>query len=217
MKKSVLIIMVFAMLQLPGIAQDASKEIATTVGKLDKAKTVKDYQELSVNFLKIAESEKTSWLSWYYAAFCNAKIGWLYQEDGDKIEPFANLANEQINKSLSLLDTAKQKKELSELYCVLAMLNQAKVFMNPATYGREFGPIAFNYIRLAQKTNPENPRALYLLGWEKFYTPKAYGGDKAKAKELLTDAKQKLEINAAVGVYPHWGKMEVMDLLNQAR
>jgi hypothetical protein len=205
------------MLQFAGIAQHAPKELATTVEKLDEAKTVKDYQGLADNFLKIAESEKTSWLPWYYAAFCNAKIGWLYQEDGDKIEPYANLADEQINKSLSFLDTAKQKKELSEVYCVLAMLNKAKVFMNPAVYGREFGPRAFNYMLLAQKKNPENPRALYLLGWEKFFTPKAFGGDKAKAKELLTDARQKLDINSAPGVYPHWGKMEAAGLLKQIK
>ncbi|MCW3119260.1 MAG: hypothetical protein JWM28_3342 [Chitinophagaceae bacterium] len=217
MKNSVLIIMTLALLQLTAPAQNASKELEATVENLDKAKTVKDYQGLADHFLKIAELEKTNWLSWYYAAFCNAKIGWLYQEDGDKIEPYANLADEQITKSQALLDTGKQKNELSEAYCVVAMFNKAKVFMNPATYGAKFGPRAFNYMLLAQKTNPENPRAMFLLGWEKFYTPKAYGGDKAKAKEWFTNAKQKLEINSAARAYPHWGKTEVEGLLKQIK
>jgi hypothetical protein len=70
---------------------------------------------------------------------------------------------------------------------------------------------------MAQSANPANPRALYLLGWQKFATPKAWGGDKTKAKELLTTAKQQLESNTAPGIFPHWGKTEVEDLLKQIK
>ena len=68
---------------------------------------------------------------------------------------------------------ATHKKELAEAYCVLNMLNQAKVFINPTTYGRKYGPKAHKYLRLAVKADPTNPRVLYLQGWEKYATPKA--------------------------------------------
>src|SRR5258706_13395928 len=111
----------------------------TVLAKLDQASTVKDYQQLADQFNQLGNAQKTQWLPYYYAAFCNAKIGWLYEDDGEKIEPFADIADGQIKKAQSLLDTAKQKKELSEIYCVISMTNRARVFINPSTYGRQYG------------------------------------------------------------------------------
>src|SRR5260221_14296333 len=100
----------------------------TVLAKLDQASTVKDYQQLADQFNQLGNAQNNQWLPYYYAAFCNAKIGWLYQDDGDKIEPFADKADEQIKKSKSLLDTITQKKELAEVYVVLSMINRARVF-----------------------------------------------------------------------------------------
>ena len=138
-------------------------------------------------------------------------------DDPDNIEPFANKASDEIKKAGTLIDTVKQKKELCELYCIHMMLNQARVFINPQTYGREYGPTAFNYLQLAKQADPDNPRMLYLLGWQKFATPKMWGGDKALAKQLLTNAKQKLAGEPSTGLAPHWGKKEVEEILEQLK
>ena len=199
-------------------AQEINTQLQTTVAKLNTANTVKDYQQLAAEFLRIAEAQKTQWLPYYYAAFCNAKIGWLTQDsDPDNIEDYANKAEEEITKAESLLDTSNQKKELSEIYCVQMMQNQARVFINPQTYGPKYGPVAFNYTQKAKQLNADNPRMLYLLGWQKFATPKMYGGDKALAKQLLTEARQNLETESSSGVEPHWGKKEVDDILKQLK
>jgi hypothetical protein len=171
-----------------------------------------------MDFSRIADAQKNQWLPYYYAAFCNAKVGWLKQnDDPDNIEPFANKAEEEIKKAQSLLDSTKQKTALSETYCVQSMINRARVFINPQTYGPQYGPAASNYAHLAAQIDTDNPRALYLEGWEKFATPKMWGGDKTKAKELLTTAKQKLENNTAPGIEPHWGKKEVEEILKQLK
>lgn len=191
-----------------------SDELGQLTQRLDKTKDVKGYEQLAESFSRIADTRKTDWLPYYYAALCNARIGWLYQDDGEQIEPYANKGDEQIKKAFSLLDTARQKKQLSEVYCVLSMINRAKVYINPMTYGRKYGPAAARYIQMAKAANPDNPRALYLEGWEKYYTPKMWGGDKAKAKEILQTAKQKFDnpANEEAG-QPHWGRQEVEDLL----
>jgi hypothetical protein len=44
-----------------------------------------------------------------------------------------------------------------------------------------------------------------------------WGGDKQKAKELLTAAKQKLDNNSSSGIEPHWGKKEVEEILKQLK
>ena len=217
MKKSIIIV-TFIFMYSGLRAQGINTQLQTTVAKLNTANTVKDYQQLAAEFLRIADAQKTQWLPYYYAAFCNAKIGWLTQDsDPDNIEDYANKAEEEITKAESLLDTSNQKKELSEIYCVQMMQNQARVFINPQTYGPKYGLVAFNYTQKAKLLNADNPRMLYLLGWQKFATPKMYGGDKALAKQLLTEARQKLETESSSGVEPHWGKKEVDDILKQLK
>jgi len=217
MKKSIIIV-TFIFMYSGLHAQGINTQLQTTVAKLNTANTVKDYQQLAAEFLRIADAQKTQWLPYYYAAFCNVKIGWLTQDsDPDNIEDYANKAEEEITKAESLLDTSNQKKELSEIYCVQMMQNQARVFINPQTYGPKYGPVAFNYTQKAKQLNADNPRMLYLLGWQKFATPKMYGGDKALAKQLLTEARQNLETESSSGVEPHWGKKEVDDILKQLK
>ena len=97
------------------------------------------------------------------------------------------------------------------------MLNQARVFINPQTYGPKYGPAAFNYTQKAKQAYDNNPRMLYLLGWQKFATPKMFGGDKVMAKQLLTQARQKLEAQSPDTLEPHWGKKEVDGLLKQLK
>ena len=194
-----------------------AQQLESTVARLDKATTANDYQKLAEEFKKQAASQSKNWLPYYYAAFCNAKIGWLYEKDGERIEPFADEADEQIKKAKALLDTSVQKKELAEVYCILSMINQARVFINPQTYGPKFGPLAFQYTHLARTLDPGNPRALYLEGWAKFATPKMWGGDKKKAKELLDAAVQQLNNKSTDTAEPHWGKKEAEDILKQMK
>jgi hypothetical protein len=217
MKKLILIIAAVASVQFAAIAQDSTftKQMETNVSKLDNAKAVGDYQVLANNFTLLADAKKTEWLPYYYAAFCNAKISWLYQQDADKIEPFSNLAETQIKKAESFLDTAKNKTELSEVYCVLSMVNRAKVFISPMSNGKKFGPIAKQYIQKALQFNSENPRANYLAAWEKYYTPKLWGGDKTKAKALLDLAMKQLENKPSSTTFPRWGKTECNEILSQ--
>jgi hypothetical protein len=216
MKKTILLIaIIFLYGNLTRAQNNYTQQMQTAVAKLDQAVAVKDYQQLASGFESIAQQEKTNWLPLYYAAFCNAKIGWLYQQDGDQIEPFADKAENEIKNSKSFLDTASQKKELSEVYCIMSMVNRARVFINPMSYGRQYGPVASEYIRLATKTNPDNPRANYLGGWEKYSTPKLWGGDKKKAKELLDFAKRQLASESNEGINPHWGLKEIDVLLKE--
>jgi hypothetical protein len=210
MKKVIVLIATVFAIQVSATAQS----LQSAVTQLDQAASAKDYQALATQFEELANKEPDNWLPWYYAAYCHAKTGWIYQDDGERIEPFADKAEHQIKKALSLLDTVKQKNELSEVLVVMSMVNRARVFINPMTMGRKYGPDAGKYAQLALKANPDNARALYLAGWEKYATPKMWGGDKKKAKELLTQAQQKLA-SQNNGDQPHWGKKETEELLGK--
>jgi hypothetical protein len=218
MKKTIFSILTVVVMSATGLAQNGTdQQLEATVSKLQTAEKARDYIQLAGEFEQIANTDNKNWLAHYYAAFCNAKIGWLYQDDGERIEPFANKAEHHIKAASSLLDTATQKQQLSEIYCVQSMLNKARVFVNPMTQGRKYGPIAYQYLQMARKINPKNPRATYLEAWDKFYAPKMYGGDKGKAKELLQQALGQLNAEQATNNNPQWGKKETEELLSKLK
>lgn len=193
-------------------AQNTQNDLQVVASKLEQAKKPADYQALEQQALRSAPKVRNSWLAYYYAAFCNAKIAFLYQNDGAKIEPFTTRGEEEIKMALSLIDTALQKKELADAYVVISMVYQAAVFINTATYGPEYGPKVQYYLQQAARLAPDNPRLLYMQAWEKYYTPKTWGGDKQEAKKLVQKALRKLEEEPQESL-PHWGKNECMALL----
>jgi hypothetical protein len=214
MKKLVLSILVLAVFQLAVSAQ-GSDALQNAVTKLDQAKKAKDYEVLEKEFLAVAEQQK-SWLPYYYAAFCNAKVGFINQDDGESIEPYSIRGEEQVEKAKSMLDTVQQKKELSELFTVLSMVYRTKVFINPMTYGRKYGILSQQYRVKAQALDPENPRALYVQAWELYKTPKMWGGDKEAAKKLAERSLVLLQ-NVKADVNPHWGKTENEELTGKIK
>ncbi|SKA04174.1 hypothetical protein SAMN04488128_102422 [Chitinophaga eiseniae] len=212
MKKTILFFMLLLACAVSAMAQTLDE----AVHKLDNAASVKDYEALEKTFTALSAQQPDSWLPWYYAAYCNAKIGFLYQDDGDKIEPYSVKGEEQIGRAQALLDSAKQRQELSEVLTVASMVNRTKVFINPMTYGRKYGMLSEKYLQQALQLQPENPRALFVRAWVKYYTPKMWGGDKPLAKELAEKSLGLLAKDKS-GTAPHWGKVENEALLAKFR
>ena len=193
-------------------SQSAGNELQTAVVRLDKASSVADYEALEREFSGIA-ARKADWLPYYYAAYCNAKIGFLYRDSGERIEPYSKRGEEQALKARSLLDTVTQQKELSELYTVMSMVYRTRIFISPMRYGRKFGMLSGQYLQKAKELNPQNPRAMYVEALIKYYTPGMWGGDKDLAKQLASESLAKLQ-HVTTGTAPHWGKVENLELLS---
>ena len=210
MKKVMLLCASFLLLLLTTKAQD---KLSAAIAQLDKATTVTDYENLAVRFKQMANAQKSNWLPFYYAALCNAKIGFLLQKDGDRIEPYSIEGEQYAKQAEALLKDKGTNKDKAELYTVYSMVYRSKVFINPMTYGREFGTLSQQYLDKAAQLDPENPRVLYMQAWVKYYTPKMWGGDKDKAKALAQSALKGLSAQAASGEQPHWGKPESEELL----
>jgi len=210
MKKVMLLCVSFLLLLLTSKAQD---KLSAAIAQLDKASTVTDYENLAVRFKQAANAQKSNWLPFYYTALCNAKIGFLLQKDGDRIEPFSIEGEQYAKQAEALLKDKGTNKDKAELYTVYSMVYRSKVFINPMTYGREFGTLSQQYLDKAAQLDPENPRVLYMQAWVKYYTPKMWGGDKDKAKALAQSALKGLSAQPAGGEQPHWGKPESEELL----
>lgn len=211
MKKLMLLLSALISFALLTHAQDP--QLTSAVAGLDYAKTVRDYQDLAARFIKTGNAHKTNWLPYYYAAFCNARIGFLLQDDGERLEPFSNEGENYAKLAQELLKNNGSNKEQAELYTLLSMIYRTKIFINPMTNGRKYGPASQQYLDKALQLDPGNPRALYLQAWAKYHTPKMWGGDKAEARKLLAEAMKKLsEQPLTDSVSPHWGKVEGREL-----
>lgn len=208
------IIMFVALIPISGFAQQQGgpSSLERLVAELDRASTVTDYEALEAKFAALSETD-TRWLTPYYAALCNANIGFMLEQDGERIEPYSDRGLDQLKEAITRINKAAQQKELAEIYVVASLLYRTKVFINPMTMGRKYGPTAGKYLELALKFDADNPRAIYVEAWNKYHTPKAWGGDKRLAKEL---AQKSLALLAKErdGLQPHWGVRENNRLLN---
>jgi len=94
-----------------------NSQMESAVARLDNARSIGDFQKLANNFTRIAAGNQSQWLPYYYAAYCNTRIGWMYEKaDPEKIEPFITVAAQQIAKAKLLLNTTTQKNEMAEIY-----------------------------------------------------------------------------------------------------
>ncbi|QNL50975.1 hypothetical protein H8S90_05135 [Olivibacter sp. SDN3] len=192
--------------------EDTSLEQA--VSQLDQAQSVTDYEGLATTFEQLA-NKQDSWLPPYYAALCYVKIGFLYQDEGDRIEPYSTRGKERIDQAIALIDTATGKKDYAEALVVQSLVYRINVYINPMTYGPRFGPLSDKSLQQALALNPDNPRAIYVAAWLKYHTPKTWGGDKNRAKELAIKSLALLKKSPQKGIQPHWGKQENQALLSQ--
>src|SRR3954471_5782902 len=110
MKKTFLL----TMLAFLGCAVFAQSEryvaaMKTNIGMLDSAMAKGNHAELANNFERIADAEKTQWLPYYYAAYCNVMSAYT-EKDKSKVDAIADKAEAMITKA-----EATNGKENSEI------------------------------------------------------------------------------------------------------
>ena len=152
------------------------------IALLDSAMKNRSMTDLANNFTRIADAEKTQWLPYYYAAYCTVMSGFV-EADKSKTDGIADKAEELIIKAETLAG-----KPNSETHVIRSMIASAHMMVDPQARWQRYGAASSENIAIAKELDPTNPRPVYLEGQEKFYTPEAFGGGKAPAKELFEKA-----------------------------
>ncbi len=155
---------------------------------------------LANNFERIASAEKTQWLPYYYAAFCQVNNGFM-EKDKSKIDAIADKATELINKADSL------SPGNSEISCIKSMIASCHMMVNPMQRWQEYGAESNENMEAAMKQDPANPRPFYLKGQGLKYTPEQFGGGCKTAVPVLETALEKFTaFKPASELHPNWGK-----------
>ena len=211
MKKLLLLIVV---LSFGNFLFAQSDKYTTTMQKnismLDSAMQKGNMTELANNFSRIADAEKTQWLPYYYAAYCTVMSAFV-EPDKSKTDAIADKAQELIIKSEMLAG-----KPNSEIPVIKSMIASAHMMVDPQTRWQKYGPVSAENIEISKKLDPTNPRPVYLEGQAKFYTPEAFGGGKAPAKELFEKAITMFDaFKPQSSIDPAWGKASTLYFLAQ--
>lgn len=167
--------------------------------------------DLANKFERIGTAEKTQWLAYYYAAFC--QVNYTYMEsDKSKIDAIADKATELINKADAL------QPNNSEVSCIKSMIASSHMMVNPMQRFMEYGPEAQSFIDAAMQQDPANPRPEYLKGQSLKYTPEQFGGGCGTAKPVLQSSLDKYnKFVPASELHPAWGKQRVELLISECK
>ena len=183
----------------------------TNIAQLDSALIKGNLAELSNNFERIGDAEKTQWLPYYYASYSTVMNSFL-EKDNAKKDGIADRAEQLLKKAETLAGS-----ENSEIYVIKSMIASAHMMVDPQNRWQQYGQASAMNITKAKTLDPSNPRPVYLEGQAKFYTPEAFGGGKAPAKELFVKALQMFDaFKPQTDLHPTWGKVSTEYFLSQA-
>jgi hypothetical protein len=112
MKKG-LLLLVSSFLVIASMAQSEKyvKAMESKVALLDSSRTAENFKELANGFERIAEAEKTQWMPYYYAAYCQVMAGTFsmpqdgsFGDNSSISDPYADKAEQLINKAEEFRD-----------------------------------------------------------------------------------------------------------------
>lgn len=204
---------ILAIILLSGICSFAQSEKYTAAMKknlaaMDSAfKSPADLTKLANSFERIASTEKTQWLPYYYAAFCQVNAGFM-EQDKTKTDAIADKATELIKVADSL------SPNNSEISCIKSMIASCHMLVNPQERWMQYGQESGAALETAIQQDPSNPRPNFLKGQGLKYTPEQFGGGCKTAKPELQAALDKYNaFKPASEIHPDWGKKIVEQLI----
>jgi len=170
-----------------------------------------DLVALANNFERIANAEKSQWLPYYYAAFCQVNAGYV-DKDKTKSDAYADKATELINKADSL------SPKNSEIACIKSMIASCHMMVNPMQRYAEYGQEVSAYMDEAMALDPANPRPVFLKGQGLKYTPEQFGGGCVSAKPVLQTALDKYSMfKPESELHPNWGRTRTEQLIKECK
>jgi hypothetical protein len=166
---------------------------------------------LANNFERIANTEKSEWLPYYYAAFCQVNNGFM-EKDKSKVDAIADKATVLISKADSL------NPNNSEISCIKSMIASCHMLVDPMTRWQEYGAESSGNMQTAMTQDPTNPRPYMLKGQGLKYTPEQFGGGCKTAKPVLQTALDKYAtFKPASEIAPNWGKEHTQQLFDDCK
>ncbi|MDN5203972.1 hypothetical protein QQ008_21455 [Fulvivirgaceae bacterium BMA10] len=174
-----------------------------------KAQTQEDFKTVLNNLERIANAEKDKWEPHYYASFAYVMLSTRAEEISKKDE-YLDLAQKQLDKGIALNEAE------SELVAMQGFIHMIRVSVDPATRGQQYSGMAMQSLNKAVQMNPENPRALLMLGQMSHGMAQFFGSDTSEACGLIDKSLEKFETYKSDNpLAPQWGKGQAQGMKQQ--
>ena len=181
-------------------ANKYEKIMLEAIESLYRADSISQYQEVINKFERIAAKEADKWEPLYYAGFGYVMMANKSKEASAK-DKYLDLAIEKVNKGLKLAPLE------SELLALEGFAHMIRVTVDPAVRGQQYAPLSMQSFGKALAHNPDNPRALYLMGQMEYGTAQFFGSDTGEACSKLKAAVEKFNTYTSDNpLAPTWGK-----------
>jgi len=212
MKKSILtlVIAIFAVVAF-GSTSSFEKEMKQNLETLRADKESIDYKKLGDSFEKIAMDNTNRFEPLYYSAYSYILSSWQVSDAAKKVEVLAK-AKKQIDKAIEI------DPNNDELLALDAFYYQAMIMTNPQKYGQSNSIKASELLQKAKSINSSNPRVVFLLAENTYYTPEQYGGGKKAALPLFKKAAKLFKHqNTDNYLLPTWGEETNAAMIKQCK
>lgn len=182
--------------------------LGNAISKISESSS--DYEQtlaLAKDFEALSKAKDADWLAYYYSSYCYTMTAFLAQ-DFKQVDALADKAKVLIDKANEL------EKNNSEISCIYSLIASARIMVNPASRGQQYGMLASQALQKAKFQNPNNPRVYFLEAQSRMYMPEAYGGGCKNALPILLVAKEKFEnYETPNALTPNWGYSGLLGLL----
>jgi len=184
---------------------------AALLGALDQLHTAASTEaaRTAVNQLeRIAMAEPGLWQAHYHHAYGVVMLSFR--------ESDTRLVGQLLDRAEASVEHAyKAKGDASELLTLQAFIFQARINADPSQ-SMQYSLQANKLLSKALEKCADNPRALFLMGQNLFYTPEAFGGGKERALPLFEKSMAAFEnIQPQSAIDPTWGQQAVQNMLDQ--
>lgn len=197
-------LLLFFCISFSGFSQESKPVLTDVVTNFFRTHNPEVQLQLSNRLDLISRKFDKEWAPAYYDAL--SKIMLSYSEkDNAKKDAYLDQAEDLLQKATTLANK-KDDQLQSELFALTAMLNNARIGVDPAKRWKSYGKKFEDNLNQARKLNPKNPRIYFLKGTSVFYTPKAFGGGANRAMEYFNQARSMFAQEKKGDILvPYWG------------
>lgn len=193
-------VMVMSLTAFTPVNGKYEKAMKENIAALYTASTPEAIQEVINKIERIGKAEADQWHPLYYMGHGYILKSMMVQ-DPQKIDQILDLAEGNVKKGLEL------KPGESELVTLQGFIHMLRVNVDPATRGPQFSGWAFASFSQALQIDPNNPRAMTMLGRMSYGTAQFMGTDTSEACGIIKKSIEMYDADSPENpLDPVWGK-----------
>ncbi len=198
----------FSLMTVHNAKADAEAALLSALDQLHTAASTEAARTAVNQLERIAMAEPGVWQAHYHHAYGMVMLS--FRESDTRI------IDQLLDKAeASLKQAFKAEGDSSELLTMQAFIFQARLNADPSQ-AMEYSMQANKLLSQALEKNADNPRALFLMGQNLFYTPEAFGGGKERALPLFEQSMAAFESHEPQSaIDPFWGQQAAQSMLEQ--